>query len=332
MPCLRITRLGAPPELSALPGRPSAAPGHTIVRLAAAALGHLDGSVASGTFPRHPELPYIPCGDGAGWVEESAAFPPGALVWLRGGGLGVTRDGLAATYAVAPDEAVHLAPPAADPLLAACFFSPATSAYLAVHELAGIRAGQRVLVTGAAGSVGSLAVQLAVEVGAEVTGTVSRAERAAFVPGGITVLAGPDAGVAGPDAWAAGPDIRPGGGSPPAPYDVLIDTVGGGALPGRLDAVAPGGVAVIVGYTAGTTVELNLPQRCLHDVELRFLNMIRRAPQAFGLANGLLSRLSAGELTLRLERYPLEHAALAWTALASGAAAGRVVLEVPRDR
>lgn len=324
MPCLRITRLGAPPELFALPGRPTAAPGQTVVGLAAAALGHLDRSVASGTFPRHPALPYIPCGDGAGWVEESAAFLPGALVWLRGGGLGVTRDGLAATYAVVPDEAVHLAPSGADPVLAACFFSPATSAYLAVHELARVQAGQRVLVTGAAGSVGSLAVQLAAQAGAEVTGTVSRAERATFVPGGITVLAGPDAGTAGPDAGtigsADGPQL--------APYDVLIDTVGGAALPGRLDAIAPGGVAVIVGYTAGTTVELDLPKRCLHDVELRFLNMIRRAPQAFELANGLLSRLSAGELTLRLERYPLAHAALAWTAMASGAAAGRVVLEV----
>ncbi len=323
MPCLRITRLGAPPELSVLPGRPSAPPGHTVVCLAAAALGHLDRSVASGTFPHHPELPYIPCGDGAGWVEESAAFPPGALVWLRGGGLGVTRDGLAASYAVAPDEAVHLAPLGADPVLAACFFSPATSAYLAVHELAGVRAGQRVLVTGAAGSVGSLAVQLAAQAGAEVTGTVSRAGRAVFVPGGTTVLAGPDAGSAGPGGPAGSGD-----GPQPAPYDVLIDTVGGAALPGRLDAVAPGGVAVIVGYTAGTTVELDLPKRCLHDVELRFLNMIRRAPQAFELANGLLSRLSAGELTLRLERYPLQQAARAWTALASGAAAGRVVLEV----
>ena len=314
---LRITRFGASPEVHDQAEAPRPTPGHTVVRMAAAALGHLDRSVASGTFPRHPELPYVPCGDGAGWVTESGTYPAGTLVWLRGGGLGVTRDGVAACYALAPDEAVHPAPDGADPVLAACFFSPATSAHVAVHELAGVRPGQRVLVTGAAGAVGSLAAQLAAQAGAQVAGTVSRPERAAWVPSGIAVLTGPDAGT----ATAAGAAAEP--------FDVLIDTVGGAALPGRLDAVAAGGVAVIVGYTAGATVQLDLPGRCLHDVDLRFLNMIRRAPQAFALANGLLTRLSAGELTLRVQRYPMDRAADAWEAMASGAAAGRVVLEAP---
>jgi NADPH:quinone reductase-like Zn-dependent oxidoreductase len=219
----------------------------------------------------------------------------------------VDRDGVAADYAVVPDEAVHAAPAGADPLLAACFFSPATSAHLAVHDLAAVRPGHRVLVTGAAGAVGSLAVQLARLAGAEVTGLVSRPDRAALVPDGVRTLVG-----------------EAGGG----PYEALIDTVGGPGLTRRLDAVAPGGVAVIVGYTAGTTVELNLPARCVHDVDLRFLNMIRRAPQAFARADDLLVRLARGELRLAVDRYPLTGAAAAWRALATGTARGRVVLEV----
>ncbi|MBW8485861.1 quinone oxidoreductase family protein [Actinomadura parmotrematis] len=312
---LRVGAFGRVPEVAADLPRPAAGPGTTLVRMAAAALGHLDRSVASGTFPRRPPLPYVPCGDGAGWVEESAAFPRGALVWLRGGGLGVARDGVAAEYAAVPDEAVHLAPDGADPLLAACFFSPATSAHLSVHELADVRAGQHVLVTGGAGAVGSLAVQLALRAGADVTALVSRPERAPLVPDGARVLVG-------------GVD----GGAGDGPYDALVETVGGPGLPARLDAVRPGGVAVIVGYTAGTRVELDLPARCVHDVDLRFLNMIRRAPQAFALADGLLSRLSAGDLTLAVDRYRLDEAAAAWQALAAGGARGRVVLEATGDR
>ncbi|MFI0406702.1 zinc-binding alcohol dehydrogenase family protein [Actinomadura sp. 3N508] len=308
---LRIEKPGRPPEVAADLPVPAAGSGETLVRVAAAALGHLDRSVASGTFPRNPPPPYVPCGDGAGRVEESERFPRGALVWLRGGGLGVTRDGVAAEYAAVPDEAVHLAPEGVDPMLASCFFSPATSAWISVHELAAVRDGQRVLVTGAAGAVGSLAVQLASLAGADVTALVSREERAALVPGGVRTIVGTvDAG----------------------PYDALIETVGGPGLPARLDAVTPGGVAVIVGYTAGARLELDLPSRCAHDVDLRFLNMIRRAPQAFALADDLLVRLSEGELILRTDRYDLAEAPAAWQALTDGRARGRVVLEVSVDR
>jgi NADPH:quinone reductase len=257
---LVITAFGGPPRLARDLLCPDPGTGLTVVRVAAAALGHLDLTVASGRFRHRPALPYVPCGDGAGWVEESAVYPRGTLAWLRGGGLGVTRGGTASQYVAVPDEAVHPAPDGTDPVLAACFFSPATSAYLAVHELGGVTAAQQVLVTGGAGAVGSL--------------------------------------------------------------------VGGAGLPARLEAVRPGGTAVIVGYTAGTSVTLDLPARCAHDVDLRFLNMIRRAPQAFTLAGGLLAQLTAGRLTLRIDRYPIRRAEQGWTALAQGRAAGRVVLEV----
>ncbi len=311
MRALRVIAFGRPPVLVADAPVPTPGPGTTLVRMAAAALGHLDRSVASGSFARRPRLPYVPCGDGSGWVEQSGRFPRGTLVWLRGAGAGVDRDGVAAEYAVVPDEAVHVAPPAADPLLAACFFSPATSADLAVHDLAGVRPGQRVLITGAAGAVGSVAVQLAGLAGAEVTALVSRPERAALIPDGVRTLIG---------------DADDG------PYDALIDTVGGPGIARRLDAVAPGGVAVVVGYTAGTRVELDLPARCVHDVDLRFLNMIRRAPQALVRAGDLLARLSGGELRLAVDRYPLAEAAAAWQALAAGTARGRVVLEISAYR
>lgn len=308
MRALRFHRFGEPPVLEEV-DCPSPGPGETLVRVAAACLAHVDRSVASGGFGVSPPLPYVPATDGAGWVVESDTHEPGSFVWLRGGGVGVQRDGLAADYAVVPDGAAHPAAEGSDPFLAACFFSPATSAATALFELGGLESGERVLVTGGAGAVGSLTVQLALAAGAgQVTATVRSAERAAAVPAGAEVVVGDV-----PDGFEA---------------DLLIDTIGGPHLPARLRRVRPGGRAVLVGYTAGTRVELDLPALMLHDVAVLPLNMIRRAPAAFELADGLLARLSRGELRLALTAYPLADADAAWARLVGGRVDGRLVLAV----
>lgn len=299
--------VGGRPRLARL-AEPVAGPGTTLVRVHAAALGHLDRTVAAGQLPGAQLPPYVPCGDGSGVVLDSAVHPRGTLVWLRGGGLGVTRDGLAAEIAAVPDQAVHRAPSGADPLLAAVFFSPATSAWTALTAVGQLRPGERVAVTGAAGAVGSLAVQLALEGGAgAVVAAVSRPERAAAVPAGAEVVVG---------------DLD----DDAEPVDLLVDTVGGPGLPARLRAVVPGGRAVLVGYTAGTTVGLDLPALMRHDVALLPLNMLRRAPEAYAQADRLLTRLSAGELCLPVAAYPLSDVDRAWQDLATGRVLGRVAL------
>ncbi len=306
MRAVRVHTFGAAPSVD-LVDAPEGGPGLTIVRMTAASIAHLDRSVASGTFLSSPPLPYLPGAEGSGHVLASSVHPVGALVWLRGGGLGVARDGTCAEVVAVPDDSVHVAPPGADPLLAACFFSPATTASVAVHELGGLRPGERLAVTGAAGAVGSLVVQLGTEAGAaEVVGTVSRPERSATVPAGARVVVG---------------DLTPDGS-----VDLLVDTIGGAGLAARLAAVRPGGRCVLVGYTAGSTVEIDLPTLMQRDVQLLPVNMIRRAPQAFGMADGLLMRLSNGELVLPMTRYPLDDVESAWHSLADGSARGRVVL------
>jgi NADPH:quinone reductase-like Zn-dependent oxidoreductase len=305
MRALLVRAFGHPPELADIDD-PVPGPEESIVRIAAVNLAHLDRSVASGTFSVAPPLPYIPCTDGAGWIEQSEVFPTGALVWLRGGGLGVSRNGTAAASVAVPNAAVHLAPAGTDPTLAACFFSPAASAHLSLHAIGNVRPGECVAVSGAAGAVGSLAVQLALRAGAgQVIGLVSAAQRARHVPAGATVMVGSLDG---------------------AKVDLLIDTVGGPGFGERIAAVAPGGRAVLVGYTAGTRVELDLPALLHGDVTLLPLNMIRRAPQAFELADALLRQLTAGELTLRVTPYGFPDVASAWRELAEGHVSGRIVL------
>ncbi|MGY1608376.1 quinone oxidoreductase family protein [Geodermatophilus sp. SYSU D00700] len=309
MRALRVSAVGGTPQLEEVP-EPVPGPGETLLRIAGACLAHVDRSIAAGSLGGTPPLPYVPCTDGAGWVVSSSAHPPGALVWVRGAGVGVTRDGVAAELAVVPDAAVHAMPDGADPLLAACFFSPATSAATALADLGRLQAGERVLVTGAAGAVGSLTVQLALAAGAEVVACVRTRARAAGVPDGAEVVVG-----------------EPG----PVGADLLVDTVGGPGLAGRLSAVRPGGRAVLVGYTAGTTVQLDLPALLRADVALLPLNMIRRAPEAFARAGDLLARLAAGELHLAVTRYDLADAAAAWADLGAGRVDGRAVL-VPAGR
>jgi len=282
--------------------------GASLVRITAAALGHLDRTIASGQFPSSPPLPYAPGVEGSGVVVASDTHAPGTPVWIRGAGVGVVRSGTCAELVSVPDDAVHPSPAGAEPLLAACFFSPATSALACVDDLGAVQPGERVAVTGAAGAVGSLVVQLALQAGArEVVGCVSREQRRPLVPIGARVVVGE------PDG---------------EPVDLLVDTIGGPGLAERLGRVRPGGRAVLVGYTAGTQLVLDLPTLMARDVALLPLNAVRRAPQAFARADDVLVRLSRGELTLRVERFALADADAAWDRLGSGRAAGRVVLVV----
>ena len=170
---------------------------------------------------------------------------------------------------------------------AACFFDPCTAAWSAVHDVGGLLAGEIVLVGGTAGAVGSVAAQLALLAGAgRVYGDVS-ARHAGDLPEGVTQVVAGEA--------PAGTGIR---------VDLLIDTAGGDRLPQSLDMVRPGGRAVVLGYTAGTRLCLDLPNWILADCALLPLNMLRREQderKAAAITAGLLAR---GRLTLPVRSYP----------------------------
>lgn len=308
----------AVPRLAEHPD-PVPGPGEALVRVTAVALGHLDVTVGTGAFGATPPPPYVPGADGAGVVVVAAAGGPaaGERVWIRGGGLGVARDGLAAPLAAVPAAAMHAFPADVDPALAAAFFSPATSALVAVHDLGQVTAGSTVLVSGAAGAVGALTVQLAAAAGARVVGTVGRRDRLPDVPPEADAAI---AGDPGPGALEGLPGFDGGR------VDLLVDTVGGPGLPARLALVRPGGRAVLVGYTAGQDLALHLPTFLRADVALLPLSMQRRAASVAGRAPDLLARIAAGDLRLPLRRYPLADAAVAWADLRAGRVAGRAVL------
>jgi NADPH2:quinone reductase len=284
---VRIPGFGAAPVLEELP-EPQPRPGRTIVRMAAATVGHIDRTVWSGAFLQHPPLPYIPGVEAAGTVVASERHAPGQRVWVRGSGLGTTEDGTWCELIDAPDEALGLLPDGLDMALGAAFFSPCTSAWVALHEIAKLQAGERVLVTGATGAVGSMAVQLAREAGAVVLTRVEEALQQAV--------------------------------------DLLVDTVGGPVLEAALPCVAPGGRAVLVGYTAGNTLPLNIAHFLQRDVALLPLNMFRREAAGRAAVPALLARLADGRLTLEVKRFALGEAASALEWITQRGHRGRAVL------
>lgn len=288
MKAVRIPGFGTAPVLEELPD-PQPRPGRTIVRMAAATVGHIDRTVWSGAFLKHPPLPYIPGVEAAGTVVASERHAPGQRVWLRGSGLGTTEDGTWCQLIDAPDEALGLLPDGLDLALGATFFSPCTSAWVALHEIAKLQAGERVLVTGATGAVGSMTVQLAREAGAVV---LTRMEDAAQQQ----------------------------------PVDLLVDTVGGPVLEAALPCVAPGGRAVLVGYTAGNTLPLNIAHFLQRDVALLPLNMFRREAAGRTAVPELLARLADGSLTLEVKRFALGEAASALEWITQRGHRGRAVL------
>ncbi|KQX39516.1 quinone oxidoreductase family protein [Variovorax sp. Root434] len=293
MKAVRIHGFDAVPVLEEV-ADPVARPGRTIVRMEAATVGHIDRTVWRGSFLRHPPLPYTPGVEAAGTVIASERYDVGQRVWLRGGGLGTLFDGTWCELVDAPDEALGLLPDGVPMTLGAAFFSPCTSAWVALHDVAKLRPGEQVLVTGASGAVGSLVMQLAGSLGGAATAV---------------------------DANAEAP--------PAASADLLIDTVGGDVLAKVLPAVRPGGRAVLIGYTAGPTLQLDIAHFLQRDVALLPLNMFRRESAGRAAAPELLARLADGRLHLDVRPFAFDDAAGALDWIAQRGHRGRAVL-VPR--
>jgi NADPH2:quinone reductase len=289
----------------------------------AAAIAHLDRTVAGGEFGIRPELPYVGGVEVAGVVVESDELAPGTRVMLRGGGLGLTRNGTWADYVVARTKHLSVLPEGMPAGLGATYFVPLTTAATALRVVGRLGAwpvegvsapdDETVLVAGAAGAVGSVAVQLALRAGATVIGLVADDAQAARVPAGCRAVVAGDA-----QAYERLAAERP--------LSLLVDTLGGPGLNERMSWVRPGGRAVSIGYVAGERVELDLPNWLLQDVALLPVNMIRRTEDARALAEELAPLLVSGELSLGVETFALHEAARVLDLVGAGRVAGRAVL------
>lgn len=323
MTAVRVHGWGEPPVAEEV-STPAEAADEALVRIEAAAVGHLDRTVAGGDFGVKPELPYIGGVEGCGTVVSSALHAVGTRVMLRGGGLGLTRDGTWAELVRVPEKNLVVLPDGMGPALGATYFVPLTTAACALRSIGklgawstpdvGSTADEVVVVAGAAGAVGSMVAQLALRDGAHVLGLVLDHEQADRLPDGVEPLLSDDA-----DRARVLQEERPG--------TLLIDTLGGQQLGDRMRWVRPGGRTVLIGYVTGQETTLDLPNWLLQDVALLPTNMIRRNREARKYAEELAPLLVSGELTLEVEEFGFDQAAAVFERMATGRINGRAVLQ-----
>lgn len=242
MRAARLHTLGGPIQLDSDVADPVAGDGEVVVEMAYAAINPLDIWVSRGAPGTAGEqLPWVPGVEGTGLLD-------GAPVLLRGAGLGVIRPGVSAERVVVPSAAVVPLPAGADLAQVAGIGVAGTTAYLSLHDRARVQSNDRVLVLGASGGVGAMAVRLAKAAGATVWGqTGSAAKVEGITAGGADQVVVADAeGLA-----AATADFAP---------TVVLDGLGGRYVDAAVAAMSPGGRYVTYGTSADTSVTFDMRQ------------------------------------------------------------------------
>ncbi|MHB8219499.1 MAG: zinc-binding dehydrogenase [Acidimicrobiales bacterium] len=296
--------------------RPDPEPGDTelVVAVEAAGINAADLLQRRGLYPPPAGIPEdVPGLELAGTVVDvgrrAGRFAPGDRV------MAVVGGGGQATRAVV-DEAHALPVPAAVTWPEAGGFPEVFStAFDALFTQCRLTVGERVLVTGAAGGVGTAGVQLAVAAGARVTASVRDPDRRDAV-----AALGAGAVVAPDDIAASGP------------YDVVLELVGAASLPGALGALAPGGRVAVIGVGGGARVELDLlalmrSRARISGSTLRARGHQGKAAVAAAVAAGAVPLLAAGRIRVPVcDTFPMSEAETAYERFERGGKLGKVVL------
>ncbi|MGW4401132.1 alcohol dehydrogenase catalytic domain-containing protein [Amycolatopsis nivea] len=292
---------------------PAADGDQVVVRIRAAGLNAADLQQARGAYPAPPGWPHdIPGLEIAGVVEE-----PGTAVWSAGDRvMAVVGGGAHAERIAVPASLLLPIPDSVDDVHAAGFPEAFSTAWDGLVDQADIRPGDRVLITGAAGGVGTAMLQVAALTGADVVASVRRPESHAAVQ----ALA--------PAATVVPPEHEEEHG----PYDIVVELVGGKDCLGRVRWLKPYGRILVIGVGAGEEASLRLFDlmrargRVLGST-IRARSTVEKAVLATRVREGLLGALAAGRLTVPVDSiYPLEQAREAYVRLGSPGKLGKVVL------
>jgi NADPH2:quinone reductase len=320
-------RYGTPEdlELAELPD-PVPGPGEIVIGVHAAAVNFADALVVANAYQVSVELPFVPGSELAGEVLAVGADVPGLAPDLKEGDrvFGTTFHGAFAERAVLAAGQVTRMPDGSDFGAAAAFGVAYRTAYHALRSVAGVTAGDWVVVLGAAGGVGLAAVDIARELGARVVAAASGAEKLALcrTRGATHVI-----DYTTEDLKDRIRELTEGG------AHAVIDPVGGAASEQALRSVRWGGTFVTLGYASGTIPKIPLNLVLLKGVTVKGMEI-----RTFGLHEPELERRDRGELldlfaACRLRphiggRFPLSDAAAALRYVADRRALGKVVIDV----
>ena len=296
--------------------RPDPEPGHgeLLVRVRAAGVNGADILQRSGGYPAPPGSP--PDIPGLEFAGEVAAVGPEVRRFGEGDRvMAVVGGGGQAELALVHERAAMPVPAALDWPLAGGVPEGFVTAHDAIFTQARLRPGERVLVHGAAGGVGTAAVQMGRAAGARVTATVRREELR------------PQVEQLGARA------IPPEGFAEHAPYDVILELVGAGNLAENLQSLATDGRIAVIGVGgSGPKAEINLlmlmqKRARIHGSTLRPRSLEEKALASRLVEKEVLPLFESGAITVPVAAtYPLDEAAAAYERFAAGGKLGKIVL------
>ena len=312
---------------------PQAGPGQVVVRVRAASLNYRDLLVIKGEYARNLPLPLVPLSDGAGEVAEVGPgvtrFQPGDRVagcffskWEAGpidetatkSALGGAVDGMLAERVALPESGLVRVPDHLTDDEAATLPCAALTAWHALMEGGGLKAGQTVLVQGT-GGVSLFALQFARLAGARVIATSSSDAKLARArdlgaSDGINYQTTPD--------WdVAVRNLTEGQG-----VDHVVEVGGAGTLPRSMKAVKLGGHIALIGVLTGGEID----PRPLLFKNIRLQGIYVGSRVMFESMNRAIALHKLRPVVDRV--FPFEQAVDAYKHLESGAHFGKVVIRV----
>ncbi|MGH3423262.1 MAG: quinone oxidoreductase family protein [Nocardioidaceae bacterium] len=318
-----LTRHGAPPELAGHPD-PAAGNGRSLVTTTAAPITPLDLLCATGTsYFGAPALPYVPGVQGVGVVQESATLPRGTRVWFPTvAGMAPGDGSLAERVLVADAELVELTSDVDAPLVAALGLS-AVAAWMSLTWRAGVQPGEQVLVLGAGGVVGQVAVQAARLLGARRVVGAARSEggrQRARAVGADVVVPLRD----GDEPESLGRRLAE---AADGDLDVVVDPLCGVPATAALGLLGPRGRLVNLGSSAAPSAAFSSADlRSRTAAVLGYTNNALTIEERNGALAAVLDHAAAGRLSVDYEQVPFDDLPAAWARQAAGRADRRLVV------
>jgi NADPH:quinone reductase len=328
MRALQIAELDGPESLQVADVPEPAAthmltPGEgVVVDVRAAAVSFPDVLQTRGLYQYKPDLPFVPGAEVAGTVRSA---PNGSGLSEGDRVAAFTALGGMAEQAVAPAFMTFPLAESLDFAQGAALILNYHTAYFALKLRGRLEEGERVLVHGAAGGVGTAAIQVAKGLGASTVAVVSSDDKER-----VAREAGADDVVRSDGPWREQVVERTGG------VDVVIDPVGGDRFTDSLRSLREDGRVVVIGFTGGSIPEVKVNRLLLRNTEV-----IGAGWGAYAMAKPALSIEIGKALDAMIgdgvvnpivgARFPLGQGAEAMRLIEERGATGKVVLDLESD-
>ena len=292
---------------------PQPGPGQLLVAVKAAGLNGADILQRKGGYPAPPGSP--PDIPGLELAGEVVGRGPDAERFSEGDGVcAIVGGGGQAELAVIHERAAMPVPEGLDWPAAGGLAEVFVTAHDAIFSQCGLRPGERLLVHGGAGGVGTAAIQIGRAAGARVSATVRNAALRGDVERlGATV-------------------IEPDGFEEHGPFDVVLELIGAPNMPGNLQALATGGRIVVIGVGGGFKAELNLlalmgKRGAVHASTLRARPLEEKALAMRAVEREVLPHFEAGTIEVPIAAtFGLDEAEAAYERFTEGGKLGKIVL------